>query len=81
MITVKTDLNDANYEFYLARSRRMEQKEDEGFIGWDDPEGKDYFTRRIKVISVGELTQKKLMDMANFCSFIWNLIEKDKKLK
>ena len=76
---MRSDLNDANYEFYLARSKRMEQKENEGFTGWDDPDGKDYFTRRIKAISVGELTQKDLMDISNYCSFVWNLIEKDKK--
>jgi len=76
---MKKKLESAASKFFVARAIRLEQKEKVGWNGWDDKKYKDYFGDRIKHDAFSNLTQKRLVDIANFCNFLWNLIEEKKK--
>lgn len=72
---VKKKLESVASKFFVARAIRLEQKEKAGWDGWDDKKNKCYFEDRIKHDAFSNLTQKRLVDIANFCNFLWNLIE------
>jgi len=76
---MKKKLESAASKFFIARAIRLEQKEKAGWNGWDDKKYKGYFEDKIKHDAFSNLTQKRLVDIANFCNFLWNLIEEKKK--
>ena len=63
-------------KFNLACLNKLSQKEKEGWGGWDWECCKTSFEKRIKHDAKRELTQKSLINIANYCMFLWNLIEK-----
>ena len=68
-------------KFNLACLDKLRQKEKEGWIGWDDKKYKCSFEDRMKHDVYSELTQKRLVNISNFCNFLWNLIEAKKEVK
>ena len=70
-------LIDASKKFYVASWAKLLIKEKEGRVGWDNKTQKCVFTRRICNMKY-PFTQKDLIDMANYCNFLWNLIEEKK---
>jgi hypothetical protein len=68
-------LSNASQHFYLACLVRLEEKAQKGWKGWDNPIWKEAFEKRLKDIPQFELTQKTLVDIANYANFLWNLIE------
>jgi len=63
-------------KFNLACLNKLSQKEKEGWGGWDWECCKTSFEKIIKHNAKRELTQKNLINIANYCMFLWNLIEK-----
>lgn len=68
-------LSNASQHFYLACLIKLEEKEKDGWTGWDDKKRKCSFEDRIKHDAFSELTQKRLVNISNYCNFLWNLIE------
>ena len=71
---MKDKLRMACINFDWACSKRLEEKEEQGLNGWDNKELKAVFTKRICQMDF-PFTQKDLVDMSNYCNFLWNLIE------
>ena len=70
---------DANYEFSKACRRRLEKKDKEGLTGWDDEYYKTEWQGRVRMLSTKRLTQKELVDIANYCMFLWHMLKARKK--
>ena len=68
-------LDNTSMKFHLACVVKLKEKEKEGYTGWDNPDWKKAIRRIIKDRSQLELTQKHLVNIANYCMFLWNLIE------
>lgn len=80
MVVMETKLRIASGNFYYACVDKLEEKENAGWTGWDNPNLKDRFEGYIREKSGKcELTQEDLINMANYCSFLWNLIEEEKR--
>jgi len=73
----------ATMKFNLACLNKLAEKEKEGWVGWDNPEGKDGFKSEIEEHwqVKRELTQDDLVDISNYCNFLWNLKELPKEAK
>ena len=68
-------LYNASMKFHLACVSKLQEKEKEGWEGWNNKKEKSYFEGRIMHDAFSKLTQKRLVHIANFCNFLWNLIE------
>jgi len=68
-------LFNASMGFYRACDTKLELKEKEGFIGWDDPEFEKDMRNNLRSHVEKALSQENLVDIANFCDFLWNLIQ------
>ena len=66
--------------FFMARVKRLNKKEKEGFIGHEDIMNELYFKTMIRERAIKALTsQKQLLDISNFCNFLWQMIEDRKE--
>jgi len=70
-------LLDSAAKFNLACLDKLSQKEKEGWGGWDWESCKFSFEKRIKHDAKSKLTQKSLVNIANYCMFLWNLKERE----
>ena len=61
------------YEFTYACLRKLEKKEEFGWTGWDFSHNQEVFESEIRNRIKKELTQKNLVNIANYCMFLWNL--------
>ena len=69
-------------DFFIACVKRLEKKEKQGFIGWENIMNELYFKTQIRERAGKVLaSQKHLIDIANFCSFLWQMIEDRKEEK
>ena len=57
--------NDACY-------KKLGKKEGEGFESWDDPNFEWTLKLKLKEHFKEEWTMENLVDIANFCNFLWN---------
>jgi len=76
---MKNKLYNASMKFHLACVVKLKEKEKEGWIGWDNPHWEGAFKKRIKDLPQFELTQNNLVNISNYCNFLWNLIEAEKE--
>ena len=61
-------LNKVFDDFTANMRKRLNQKEQEGFTGWDKQ--KDLFERAIVKLTDPNITKKDCVDVANFAMFI-----------
>lgn len=66
--------------FFIARIKKLEKKEKNGFTGWDYASG-PYFSSEIRKRASMKLTQKNLVNIANYCNFYWQRLEDEKEEK
>jgi hypothetical protein len=59
--------------FQFAMKDRVLQKKDEGFTGWDNPDMKMQMQDDLNKHLRKELNSLNLVDIANYCMFLWNL--------
>lgn len=69
----------ARINFDYACYKKLEAKEKEGWTGWDNPDNKKLLKAKLMKHIIKPLTQDNLVDIANFCNFLWNLIEVKKR--
>ena len=66
-------------DFFRARYKKLEQKEKQGYAGWDgqffDVECGEEIRARAKL----KLTQRNLVNISNFCNFLWQILEDRKE--
>lgn len=72
-------LNSASNKFFLSCLFKLAVKEKQGFVGWDDPSRKEHFEKRIRGHCLFKLDQRNLVNITNYCNFLWNLIERTKE--
>ena len=65
----------ASCEFNHARMKKLVAKQKQGYYGWDDPTKRENLESLFREHTNRPLTQRNLIDIANFCDFLWNLIE------
>ena len=75
---MKVKLNSAWLKFNHACYKKLAAKERGGFAGWDKQENKELLEEDFMAHTKKPLTQSNLIDISNYCNFLWNLIE-DKK--
>uniref|UniRef100_A0A6M3IF50 Uncharacterized protein n=1 Tax=viral metagenome TaxID=1070528 RepID=A0A6M3IF50_9ZZZZ len=73
-------LLNSTIKFSLACLGKLEEKESNGWGGWDWEACKTSFEKRIKHDAKSKLTQKSLVNIANYCMFLWNLIENKREV-
>ena len=56
--------------FFVSRLKRLEKKESQGFAGWDSMYSFE-LEAIIKDRAKRKLTRKNLIDIANYCNFLW----------
>ena len=71
-------LVDSAMKFNLACLDKLSQKEKRGWVGWDNPEYKKEFEDKIVIQSL-PLIQNDCVNIANYCMFLWNLMEMEKE--
>lgn len=71
------------FKFHLACSQKLEKKEKEGFDGYYKSENKKQLEIDLLAHIAKGFTPDNLIDIANYCNFLWNLDEdaKEKVLK
>ena len=67
-------LSDAT-KFFLARLRKLRKKERLGWHEYRHEAMQKEFRSRIRKLVKGRLTQKKLVNIANYCNFLWINLE------
>jgi len=78
---MKDKLLEASMKFDFVCLNKLKAKERLGWSGWDDIKNKDILEERFIKHVKTPLTQDNLIDIANFCMFLWNLIETEKEVK
>jgi len=74
-------LYNASMKFHLACVVKLKKKEKEGWVGWDNPIKKKLLEAKLMEHTLKSLSnQENLVDIANFCNFLWNLIEDEKEV-
>ena len=68
------------FKFHLACSQKLEEKEKEGFDGYYKPENKKQLEVELLKHTVKGFSPDNLIDISNYCNFLWNLDE-DAKAK
>jgi len=66
------------FDFYYASYDKLIEKEELGWTGWDNKCWKGTFLGDIKRLLKCELNQKNLVNIANYCMFLWNFEEEAK---
>ena len=79
-VELKTKLLAAWCLFSFACGRRLEKEEKEGRVGWDDTYYRKEWEGRIRMLAGKKLTLRRLVNIANYCGFLWNM-EKEKRRK
>ena len=69
----------ASFEFNHACIKKLEAKQRQGYYGWDKVENKTNLESLFQEHKNRPLTQRNLIDIANFCMFLWNLFEVQNK--
>jgi len=64
-------LVELNENFSMACLAKLTKKLGEGYTGWDY-DAIEPFRQKIIKLSKEELTQKNLINIANYCSFLWH---------
>ena len=78
---MKVKLRSAWLKFNYACYKKLAAKERRGFIGSDKPENKKQLEADLYQHVLKSLDQGNLTDIANYCNFLWNLIEDQKEIK
>jgi len=71
-------LANSTQHFYLACLVKLEEKEKAGWGGWDKTYNKELFEEDVTIRAKKPLTQSNLVDISNYCNFLWNLLEVNK---
>ena len=71
-------LRSAWLRFNHACYKKLAAKERRGFSGWNKQKNKELLEEGLMEHIKKPLTQGNLIDIADYCNFLWNLIE-DKK--
>ena len=58
---------------------KLEKKEKQGWAGWNNPENEPNLKFKLLQHFEKEWTQENLVDISNFCLFLWNLKEEERK--
>ena len=77
---MKNKLRLATFEITNACMEKLEFKEKQGYGGWNDSNYENSMKEDLKKHFKKEWTQENLIDISNFCNFLWNLIEKKKHI-
>ncbi|MCK4446830.1 MAG: hypothetical protein KAW56_07090 [Candidatus Marinimicrobia bacterium] len=70
----------ACFKFTNACMEKLEFKERQGYTKWDDPNFESVLKMKLENHTKKKLTQENLIDISNFCDFLWNLIEDKKRI-
>ena len=70
-------LFNCSMEFIRACDRRLTEKEGEGWTAWDNLKNKELFANRLIKHILKEFTQESLIDISNYCMFLWNFIKEE----
>ena len=76
---MNTKLVIAFTNFDMARADRLNDKEQLGWQGWDVSGYEGEFRDEIRKHAKKDLTQEDLVDIANYCNFLWSLLEEKRK--
>ena len=76
---MKVELRSAWLKFNYACYKKLAAKESRGFAGWDKQKNKIILEDGFYEHARKPLTQSNLIDISNYCIFLWNLIEDQKK--
>ena len=69
-------LLNSTMKFKLACLNKLTEKEKAGWTGWDNQDAENGFKNELKVhYDRKDWTQDDLIDISNYCMFLWNLIE------
>jgi len=71
-------LVELNENFSMACLAKLTKKLGEGYTGWDY-DATEPFRQKIIKLSKEELTQKNLVNIANYCSFLWHRKREEQK--
>ena len=75
------ELLGSSLKFNLACFAKLREKQKLGWIGWDKPENKRLLEAKLIQHIKKPLTRDNLIDISNFCNFLWNLKEGTKVRK
>ena len=75
---MKVGLNSAWLKFNHACYKKLAAKERRGFSGWDKQKNKELLEKDLITHTRKPLIQSNLLDIANYCDFLWNLLENEK---
>lgn len=64
-------------KFNNACGRKLEEKGKEGYTEWDNPDFEWELKLKLKEHFKKEWTSENLVDIANFCNFLWNLRQEE----
>ena len=70
-------LLEASMKFSFICLNKLKKKERLGWTGWDNPKNRKILESRFTEHIKKPLTQDNLVDIANFCGFLWHLIENE----
>lgn len=66
-------LFNASMKFIRVCDAKLTEKEEEGWVGWDKKENEEEFEKRLTRHLLKDFTQESLIDISNYCMFLWNL--------
>ncbi len=78
---MKWKLRKKTYRFNYACYLKLEKKEREGFFGYDGPKNKEMLEKGFMDHIEKGFEQDNLIDLSNYCNFLWNLIEDQREIK
>lgn len=78
-VKLRTKLLAAWCVFSFACGRRLEKEEEAGRIGWDDAYYKKEWEGRVRMLAGKKLTSGRLVNIANYCNFLWNMKRERRK--
>ena len=64
--------------FSFVCGRKLEKEQRRGRIGWDDRSNKEEWEERIRTLASKKLTLSRLVNISNYCDFLWNM-EKERR--
>lgn len=76
---MKLELRSAWLKFNYACYKKLAAKERRGFAGWDKQKNKELLEEGLMEHIKKPLTQSNLVDIADYCNFLWNLIKDQKE--
>lgn len=78
---MKVKLRSAWLKFGYVCYKKLAAKERRGFTGCYKPENKKQLEADLYHHVLKPLDQGNLTDIANYCNFLWNLLEDQKEIK